>query len=134
MGVGGSWGAAGSLQPIGSSNDRARPRRMRPCIDPLLLYCRREQMPSVLTRRNRFAHPAAWGDRSMVRASLGKGYLVRRVQEAPTVPCPCGESTRPLTRAETPVCNLHVTFIRDSAKHYHKQCTEVYYILDGCGK
>jgi mannose-6-phosphate isomerase-like protein (cupin superfamily) len=63
-----------------------------------------------------------------------KGYLVRRLHEAPTVPCPCGESTRPLTRAETSVCNLHVTFIKDSVKHYHKECTEVYYILEGEGK
>ncbi len=63
-----------------------------------------------------------------------KGYLVRRLQEAPTVPCPCGESTRPLTRVDTPACNLHVTFIRDSVKHYHKECTEVYYILEGEGK
>jgi mannose-6-phosphate isomerase-like protein (cupin superfamily) len=70
----------------------------------------------------------------MQTTSLGKGYLVRRLEEAPTVPCPCGESTRPLTRAETSVCNLHITFIRDSVKHYHKQCTEVYYILDGRGK
>lgn len=70
----------------------------------------------------------------MLTTSVGKGYLVRRLEEAPTVPCPCGESTRPLTRAETPVCNLHITFIRDSVKHYHKQCTEVYYILDGRGK
>ena len=63
-----------------------------------------------------------------------KGYLVRRLAEAPTVPCPCGESTRPLTRADTPACNLHVTFIRDSVLHYHKECTEVYYILEGRGK
>jgi mannose-6-phosphate isomerase-like protein (cupin superfamily) len=63
-----------------------------------------------------------------------QGYLVRRLQDAPTVPCPCGESTRPLTRAETPACNLHVTFIKDSVKHYHKECTEVYYILEGQGK
>jgi mannose-6-phosphate isomerase-like protein (cupin superfamily) len=63
-----------------------------------------------------------------------KGYLVRRLHEAPTVPCPCGESTRPLTRVDTPACNLHVTFIRDSVKHYHKECTEVYYILEGEGK
>ena len=63
-----------------------------------------------------------------------KGYLVRRVQDAPTVPCPCGQSTRPLTVADTPVCNLHVTFITDSVKHYHRQCTEVYYILQGRGK
>ncbi|MBI2804104.1 MAG: cupin domain-containing protein [Planctomycetes bacterium] len=62
------------------------------------------------------------------------GYLVRRLEDAPTVPCPCGESTRPLTRSETPVCNLHVTFIQDSVRHYHKECTEVYYILEGQGK
>ncbi|HXG11802.1 MAG TPA: cupin domain-containing protein [Gemmataceae bacterium] len=63
-----------------------------------------------------------------------RGYLVRRLQEAPTVPCSCGQSTRPLTRADTPTCNLHVTFIKDSVKHYHKECTEVYYILEGHGK
>jgi mannose-6-phosphate isomerase-like protein (cupin superfamily) len=62
------------------------------------------------------------------------GYLVRRLQEAPTVPCPCGDSTRPLTRVDTPLCNLHVTHIRDSVKHYHKRCTEVYLVLEGRGQ
>ena len=66
--------------------------------------------------------------------TVTKGYLVRRLEEAPTVPCPCGESTRPLTRVDTPACNLHVTFITDSVKHFHKECTEVYYILEGEGK
>ena len=64
----------------------------------------------------------------------GKGYLVRRLQDAPTVRSECGQSTRPLSYPETAVCNLHVTFIKDSTRHYHKQCTEVYYILDGRGK
>lgn len=67
-------------------------------------------------------------------ASTTRGYLVRRLQDAPTVPCPCGQSTRPLTGADGAVCNLHVTFITDSVKHYHKECTEVYYILEGRGK
>ncbi|MBY0524258.1 MAG: cupin domain-containing protein [Gemmataceae bacterium] len=62
------------------------------------------------------------------------GYLVRRPEDAPTVPCPCGQSTRFLTRADTPVCNFHITFIQDSVKHYHRECTEVYYILQGQGK
>lgn len=62
------------------------------------------------------------------------GFLVRRLADAPSVPCPCGVSTRPLTRADTSACNLHVTFIRDSVKHYHRECTEVYYILEGRGK
>jgi mannose-6-phosphate isomerase-like protein (cupin superfamily) len=39
-----------------------------------------------------------------------------------------------MTRADTPACNFHVTFIQDSVRHYHKECTEVYYILDGQGK
>jgi mannose-6-phosphate isomerase-like protein (cupin superfamily) len=62
------------------------------------------------------------------------GYLIRRLQDAPTVPCPCGQSTRPLTRADTPACNLHVTFIQDSVRHYHRNCTEVYLILEGEGQ
>src|SRR5919197_3783236 len=66
--------------------------------------------------------------------TTGPGYLVRRLQDAPTVPCSCGQSTRPLTGTDTPVCNLHVTFITDSVKHYHRECTEVYYILEGRGK
>jgi mannose-6-phosphate isomerase-like protein (cupin superfamily) len=63
----------------------------------------------------------------------GKGYSVRRLAEAPTVPCPCGMSTRILTRTDGPLANFHVTCITDSAKHYHKHCTEIYYILDGTG-
>ena len=70
----------------------------------------------------------------MPAGATTKGYFVRRLDEAPTVPCPCGSSTRPLTFADTPVCNLHVTFITDSVKHYHRETTEVYYILDGHGK
>ena len=63
-----------------------------------------------------------------------QGYLVRRLADAPTVNCSCGQSTRPLTAADGVACNLHVTFIMDSVKHYHRACTEVYYILEGSGK
>jgi mannose-6-phosphate isomerase-like protein (cupin superfamily) len=66
--------------------------------------------------------------------AVARGYLVRHLKDAPTVPCPCGASTRPLTIADTPVCNLHVTHITDSVKHYHRETTEVYYILEGRGK
>ena len=65
---------------------------------------------------------------------MPKGYIYRKRSEAPTVPCPCGESTRILQHTDTPVANLHVTHITDSVKHYHKECTEYYYILDGRGK
>lgn len=64
----------------------------------------------------------------------GPGYLVRHQQTAPTVPCPCGLSTRILTRADGPLANVHVTSIRDSARHYHTRCTEIYFILEGQGR
>jgi mannose-6-phosphate isomerase-like protein (cupin superfamily) len=62
------------------------------------------------------------------------GYLIRKLADAPSVPCPCGVSTRPLTAADGAPCSLHVTEIRDSARHYHRETTEVYYILEGTGK
>jgi mannose-6-phosphate isomerase-like protein (cupin superfamily) len=66
-------------------------------------------------------------------AASGRGYLVRRRAEAPTVPCPCGPSTRILTCADGPLANVHVTTIRDAARHYHERSTEIYYILEGTG-
>jgi mannose-6-phosphate isomerase-like protein (cupin superfamily) len=66
--------------------------------------------------------------------STSAGYLVRKLAEAPSVPCPCGVSTRPITAADGAPCSLHVTAIRNSARHYHRNTTEVYYILEGTGK
>lgn len=63
----------------------------------------------------------------------GKGYLVRHLDDVDPIPCACGASTRIIQRQDTPVANLHVTHITDSQKHYHKACTEYYYILDGLG-
>jgi mannose-6-phosphate isomerase-like protein (cupin superfamily) len=62
------------------------------------------------------------------------GYVIRKLADAPSVPCPCGTSTRILTAADGAPCSLHVTAIRDSARHYHRETTEVYYILEGTGK
>jgi mannose-6-phosphate isomerase-like protein (cupin superfamily) len=42
-------------------------------------------------------------------------------------------STRILTRADGDLANFHVTCITDSVKHFHKLCTEIYYILEGTG-
>ncbi|MSR32706.1 MAG: cupin domain-containing protein [Gemmataceae bacterium] len=66
--------------------------------------------------------------------SVSKGFRVLQAREATTVPCSCGSSARILNRADGAACNLHVTAIRDSVLHYHKHCTEVYYILEGKGK
>jgi len=56
------------------------------------------------------------------------GYLVRKLADAPSVRVRCGVSTRPLTPRTARPCSLHVTSIQDSARHYHRETTEVYYI------
>lgn len=64
---------------------------------------------------------------------MSKGYLVRKVSEVEPVPCLCGTSIRPITREHTPALNFHIVHIQDSEKHYHRDCTELYYILEGGG-
>jgi len=64
---------------------------------------------------------------------MAKGYLVRKLSEVEAVPCLCGTSTRPITREHTPVLNFHIVNIQDSKKHYHRECTELYFILGGSG-
>ena len=65
--------------------------------------------------------------------SREKGYLVKNLSDAQTVPCPCGSSTRIIQKSDTDVANLHITHIQDSTRHYHKECTEYYHILEGEG-
>ena len=64
---------------------------------------------------------------------MSKGYLIKHVKEVEPVPCPCGSSTRIFTHKDGPTANVHVTHIQDSRKHYHKDVTEIYYILEGQG-
>jgi mannose-6-phosphate isomerase-like protein (cupin superfamily) len=70
----------------------------------------------------------------MTTAMQSRGYTVRRADDAPTVPCPCGQSTRIVTAADGLGCSFHITEIRDSVRHYHKSCAEVYYVLSGTGQ
>jgi len=69
----------------------------------------------------------------MSSAVASRGYSVRRAEDAPTVPCPCGQSTRIVSAADGLGCSFHITEIRDSVRHYHRTTTEVYYILEGTG-
>jgi len=64
---------------------------------------------------------------------MAQTYIHRRRSDVEPVPCPCGSSTRLVTRADTDVANLHVTHITDSRKHYHRKSDEFYYILTGSG-
>ena len=61
-------------------------------------------------------------------------YTIRRPDEAPTVPCPCGQSTRIVSADDGLGCSFHITQIRDSVRHYHRMTSEVYYILEGTGR
>ena len=70
----------------------------------------------------------------MTRLLETDGYSVRRAEDAPTVPCPCGQSTRIVTAEDGLGCSFHITQIFDSVRHYHRQCAEVYYILEGTGR
>ena len=65
---------------------------------------------------------------------MGKGYAVKKLSEVQGVPCLCGTSIRLFTEKNNAVANIHVTHIRDSEKHYHNECTEFYYVLEGEGK
>ena len=70
----------------------------------------------------------------MPSAVESRGYSVRRAADAPTVPCPCGQSTRIITAADGLGCSFHITEIRDSVRHYHRRTAEVYYVLEGTGR
>jgi mannose-6-phosphate isomerase-like protein (cupin superfamily) len=63
-----------------------------------------------------------------------KGYLLRHLRDARTVPSHCGASHRIFTRKKTPPVSLHMTEITDSKRHSHADLTEYYYILEGTGK
>lgn len=65
---------------------------------------------------------------------INKGYIVRSKNEIEPIDCPCGSSIRLITKTDTSLGNLHVTHVTDSRKHYHKKCTETYYIIEGEGK
>ena len=70
----------------------------------------------------------------MATPATRPGYTVRRAADAPTVPCPCGQSARIVTADDGLGCSLHVTEIRDSVRHYHRGFTEIYYVLEGTGR
>ena len=58
---------------------------------------------------------------------------VCHVDDIAPVACPCGESRRIITRADSPNVGLHVTRVERGELHYHKRTEEIYYILSGRG-
>ena len=64
---------------------------------------------------------------------MSSGYCVRKLSEVQGVECLCGTSVRLFTGGDSAAANVHVVHIQDSEKHYHKECTEFYYIIEGRG-
>lgn len=65
---------------------------------------------------------------------MKKRYSVARLDEISAVPCYCGSARRAFTDPENTVATLHLVEVKQDANaHYHKQHTEIYYILEGEG-
>ncbi len=59
--------------------------------------------------------------------------FVRHHDDVCPVRCPCGHSTRLITRADGSAVGLHVTHFSDAELHRHARTTEIYYVLAGAG-
>ena len=64
-----------------------------------------------------------------------KRYALVQMDDIEALPCPCGSAKRAFTDEPGGIASLHVTRIcADSRTHYHKNMTELYYVLEGEGR
>ena len=64
----------------------------------------------------------------------GPRYRVVHMDEVSAVGCPCGSTKRAFVEDSGGVASFHVVDIKiDAERHYHKQLTEIYYVLEGEG-
>lgn len=65
---------------------------------------------------------------------MAKRFHIARPAELPAIDCPCGKTRRAFVDDHDRIASLHIVDISSDAKsHYHKQLTEIYYILEGHG-
>lgn len=61
-------------------------------------------------------------------------YTLTHMADIEPTPCPCGSAKRAFVDEPDQIASMHVTEIKADAKlHYHKQMTELYYVLEGEG-
>jgi len=65
---------------------------------------------------------------------MSNKIIVRHVSDIEPVDCPCGKSTRILTQKDNPAISFHSTETKDAKSHFHRETTEIYYILEGTGQ
>ena len=62
-------------------------------------------------------------------------YVIAKLDDIAAVGCPCGRSRRAFAGLENSPASVHVVEItRDARVHYHKRLTEIYVVLEGCGR
>ncbi len=66
--------------------------------------------------------------------AMPTGYQVTRMSDVSPLKSLCGDSYRLFPAEKSPEASLHVVEISEAREHYHKRCTEFYYILEGSGE
>jgi mannose-6-phosphate isomerase-like protein (cupin superfamily) len=62
-------------------------------------------------------------------------YMIAHFDDIEAVKCPCGFSKRAFVDKDNPVATMHIVDIQQDAQvHYHKNLTELYFILEGTGQ
>ncbi|MGD2093825.1 MAG: cupin domain-containing protein [Phycisphaerales bacterium] len=62
-------------------------------------------------------------------------YMIAHFDDIDAVKCPCGFSKRAFVDKDNPTATMHVVDIQqDSQVHFHKNLTELYFILEGTGQ
>ena len=62
-------------------------------------------------------------------------YAIEHLAELAPVRCPCGQARRAFADESGGVASMHLVEISANSKpHYHKQTTEMYYVLEGRGE
>jgi mannose-6-phosphate isomerase-like protein (cupin superfamily) len=63
-----------------------------------------------------------------------KGYIAVHMDEVPAVQSTCGTSRRAFLAPDNQAASVHMLELRaDPQPHYHRNGTEIYYILEGEG-
>jgi len=61
-------------------------------------------------------------------------YEIAQMEEITAVQCSCGTSRRAFISPDNKTATIHLLELRaDPVVHYHKEMTEIYYILEGNG-
>ncbi len=70
----------------------------------------------------------------MASETIGKNFQIAHLSEIDPTPCPCGQARRAFMNDQNEVASMHIVEIKkDSETHFHKEMTELYYVLDGEG-